>query len=96
MTDFRVIDPQGGGMNAEILKALNAEIERLRVALDGEIREKITRTADYEAELQRCREALRECVRLSGADLSGGFPTWPELPEFAVQEVRQLREDSES
>jgi hypothetical protein len=43
--------------------------------------------------IARLEEALRECVRLSGADLSGGFPTWPELPEFAVQEVRQMRED---
>lgn len=43
--------------------------------------------------IARLEAALRECVKLSGADLSDGFPTWPELPEFAVQEVRQLRED---
>lgn len=38
-------------------------------------------------------EALEECVRLSGADLSGGFPTSPDLPTYAVQCVRELRED---
>lgn len=48
---------------------------------------------ELRAEIKRLNDALRECARLSGADLSGGFPTWPELPEFAVQEVRQLRED---
>jgi hypothetical protein len=42
--------------------------------------------------IERLEEALRECVRLSGADLSDGFPTWPELPEFAVQEVKELKE----
>jgi hypothetical protein len=43
--------------------------------------------------VEALREALRECARLSGADLSGGFPTWPELPTFAVQSVAELRED---
>lgn len=46
-----------------------------------------------EAENERLRDALRECARLSGADLSDGFPTWPPLHEFAVQEVKQMRED---
>lgn len=48
------------------------------------------------ADLERIRElegALRECARLSGADLSDGFPDWPPLHEYAVQEVRRLRED---
>jgi hypothetical protein len=45
-----------------------------------------------DAYVARLEEALRECVRLSGADLSDGFPTWPELPEFAVQEVKELRD----
>lgn len=45
------------------------------------------------AYVARLEEALRECARLSGADLSGGFPTRPELPEYAVQEVKQLRDD---
>lgn len=48
---------------------------------------------DLVLENERLREALRECTRLSGADLSGGFPTWPDLPDFAVQEVKQLRDD---
>lgn len=37
--------------------------------------------------------SLRECSRLAGADLSDGFPSWPALSDFAVSEVRQLRED---
>lgn len=45
------------------------------------------------AERDRLRKALKECCRLSGADLSDGFPTWPELPEFAVQCVQTLRID---
>ena len=52
--------------------------------------------------LSRCREssgrykaALEECCRLSGADLSDGFPTLPELPEFAVECVQTLRIDAD-
>lgn len=62
------------------------EDERWREAKRRRIRE-------LEAELESHREALRECVRLSGADLSGGFPTRPSLPAFAVQQVRELRDD---
>jgi len=46
--------------------------------------------AEYALELEG---ALQECARLSGADLSEGFPTWPSLPVFVVEEVRQLRAD---
>lgn len=46
-----------------------------------------------EQHIKKLEEALREVTRLSGTDLSDGFPTWPPLHEFAVQEIKQLRED---
>jgi hypothetical protein len=37
---------------------LEAEVERLRIALDAEIREKITRTAQDSLEIQRLRDEV--------------------------------------
>lgn len=52
--------------------------------------------AYHEAEVKRLREALWECVKLTGADTSDGPPRpgtgdWPQLPELAVREVARLR-----
>jgi hypothetical protein len=49
--------------------------------------------ASLRQQLEATVKALRECARLSGADLSGGFPTWPDLPTFTVQCVQELRDD---
>lgn len=38
-------------------------------------------------------EALIECARQSGADVTDGAPTWPPVNEWAVRCVRELRED---
>lgn len=43
--------------------------------------------------LYRAVAGLIDCARESGADLSGGAPTWPPVDEWAVREVKQLRED---
>ncbi|MEA2495769.1 MAG: hypothetical protein QOJ29_3680 [Thermoleophilaceae bacterium] len=53
------------------------------------------RDARAEAERQRdeAREALYECAKISGADVSDGAPTWPPIEQWAVEEVAQLRRD---
>lgn len=45
--------------------------------------------------LVSCELALWECVKLTGADTSGGVPTEPYLAEYAIEEVRRLRTESE-
>ena len=45
------------------------------------------------AEVDRLRDALYECAVVSGADVSDGPPTWPDVDVWALAEVRQLRED---
>lgn len=64
-----------------------AQIDQLMLA------RAVDQIKDVEATLDRYRKALEKCCRLSGADLSDGFPTWPPLDEFAVQEVGRLRAD---
>ena len=39
------------------------------------------------------KDALEECVRQSGADCSGGYPTEPPLHEYAVEEVTRMRKE---
>lgn len=50
---------------------------------------------DALAESERLIEALIECAVASGADVSGGIPTYPPVDVWAVQEVKQLRKDYE-
>lgn len=45
------------------------------------------------AECRRYRDALIKCATVSGADVSGGVPTWPSVDEWAVQEVQELRDN---
>lgn len=43
--------------------------------------------------LKRLEAALVRCAEVSGADMSDGAPTWPDVDVWAVQEVEQLRKD---
>jgi hypothetical protein len=77
-------------LDGEDLASVEAALARLNETIDGTWDAPdlhVTVGAD------RLRDALRECVRLSGEDLSDGFPTWPELPDLAVEVVKQLRDD---
>lgn len=69
------------GAPTHVLAELLSELER-----DGWTIERVE-------EIARMHDALRECTILSGADVSDGFPTWPDLPTFAVREVAQARTD---
>jgi hypothetical protein len=48
--------------------------------------------ANLKAERDRYRAALIECATIAGADISGGVPTAPPIDEWAVREVREMRE----
>jgi hypothetical protein len=41
----------------------------------------------------RLAEALFECAKIAGADVSDGPPTWPSVDVWAKQEVQRLRDD---
>lgn len=45
------------------------------------------------AEVERLRRALYECAKAAGEDVSGGPPTWPDVADWAIEAVRQMRED---
>jgi hypothetical protein len=44
-------------------------------------------------EVDRLRGALYECAVAAGEDTSDGVPTWPDLADWAVEAVRQMRRD---
>jgi hypothetical protein len=44
-------------------------------------------------ENEKLKEALFECAKRSGADISDGAPTWPPIHDWAVQQVTELRAD---
>jgi hypothetical protein len=87
----------------ETIERQGAMILHLHMELDRLREQVVALTKSQEVMLERWRvthedrttfkQALRECARLSGADLSGGFPTHPPIHEYAVQQVGQLRED---
>lgn len=82
------------------------DVAEMRRTLKGAKR--CSRCAELEREVERLssvwvvgcaekvdqlREALWECVKLSGSDVSeGGWPTWPPPEVYAVQCVKELRE----
>lgn len=43
-------------------------------------------------EITRLRDGLEECALESGADVSDGVPTWPDIVAWAVESVRELRQ----
>lgn len=47
--------------------------------------------SDLREKLAAAEKALWRCVELSGADTSDGIPTWPALPDLAIEEVGRLR-----
>lgn len=58
-----------------------------------------TATSDVDvalADIERLRAALFACAAAAGEDVSDGPPTWPDLADFALAAVRQMREDYEA
>lgn len=49
------------------------------------------------AEIARLRQGLWDCARIAGADLDGDRTpdvlTYPDIVDFALEAVRELRED---
>ena len=69
------------------------------VRLMGELK-KINNEAEstiiqLQPQLKEANDALWECCKISGADTSGGIPTSPSLAVCAVQDVKELRENSD-
>lgn len=46
-------------------------------------------------ELEEYAAALFRCVELTGEDTSGGIPTLPTLPQWAIENVARLRQEAD-
>jgi hypothetical protein len=46
---------------------------------------------DLQVRIEDCERALLDCAEASGEDVSGGPPAWPDITDWAVQAVRDLR-----
>lgn len=46
-----------------------------------------------EAEVERLRAGLLACAKAAGEDVSDGPPTWPDIAEWAVRAVDELRDE---
>jgi PAS domain-containing protein len=86
-------------LNSDLSRYLGyalVEIERLRgeVGKTANTGGKLLREA--QDEIAALRAGLWECVKWTGADTSGGIPTWPDIVDYAIREVRRLREESDA
>jgi hypothetical protein len=51
---------------------------------------------ELQAEVERLRQGLFECAKQAGEDVSEGIPTFPDIVDWAVEAVRQLRIDADA